>query len=620
MSTLGLKQLSKERISTHLLNREDEPSEHFEYALESQLSRGESHLLFEAQQSSLRRSLQLKVCRPSGGDREELKKVFRSFAREAHTLAQLDHPGVAPIYALAKDTEGHLFFSTRALKGTPWNLLLHPQRAKDEEQRAAIKERSEKMSWRDHLKILFRVMETVSYAHSKGILHRDLKPSNVLIGEFSEVYVQRWELAFSLGSEEPEARLAGTPRYMAPEMARCELKALSEASDVYLLGATLYEILTGKPPRPRADLKEMVLSAAKGELLPIEQHSAPRDMSPDLGEVLLRALAPEPSARYQSVAEFREALERSLGHIESIKSCEQGTLILKEEERLLLKDPAVHSYEVKRLSREKASVHYKQLGACQGFFRLALSLWEDNQCAQEGLLAASLLLGRVAITQGELKLARTEEQGLERLSSDKETPFSQLVESRRRELRSLIRAARFKRGEDDLRQKRMKGLSWGSFTIVLIALGITLLLIESDRRSLEEDQKLPNAIILETKLMMVEQFLDHSQHLVSLYKESKSEKSLAGMQEAIGDFAHSMKVRGLLVQSSFKEDTVSYRVLLDSNQDLGESAPLVEDHIPVLWPKCLQLLREKDSSKLGDGKIHHTSFDYQGWILFVIRK
>src|SRR5262249_52658322 len=177
----------------------------------------------------------------------------------ARVTGQLEHPGIVPVYELAKRPENQQpFYTMRFVQGR----TLSAAAASFHEQRSAG--RAGLLELRALLNAFVTVCNALAYAHARGVVHRDLKGENILLGEFGEVIVLDWGLAKVLGqaeegtpvqvNEDPalqatlEGQVMGTPAYMAPEQAAGQVERIDTRTDVYGLGAIFYELLTGQPP------------------------------------------------------------------------------------------------------------------------------------------------------------------------------------------------------------------------------------------------------------------------------------------------------------------------------------------------------------------------------------
>jgi len=214
-----------------------------------------------ARDGSLGRDVALKDLRP---ERAENPAVWGRFLREAQITGQLEHPGIVPVYELGRRDDGQPFYTMRFVRGRTLREAVAAYHQKRERRELGA------LDLRELLTAFIGVCNAIAYAHSKGFVHRDLKPANVVLGEFGEVMVLDWGLAKEVGStpEVPteslaashrrastdsgsqtlEGQILGTPAYMAPEQADGRLSDIDARTDVYGLGAILYEVLTGKPP------------------------------------------------------------------------------------------------------------------------------------------------------------------------------------------------------------------------------------------------------------------------------------------------------------------------------------------------------------------------------------
>lgn len=231
-----------------------------------------------------------------------------------------------------------------------------------------------------HVEILLRVCDALEYAHARGVIHRDLKPDNVMLGAFGEVYLLDWGVALDTRAPLPEKAVVGTPAYMAPEMVEGDPAAVSPATDVYLLGAALHEVLSGRPPHRGETLREVLFVAWMSE-----PPTFGEDVSRELAALCRDAMAPAPEKRVATVGAFRAGLLGWVAHRES----------------MALSDAARRDLDVLR-ARDTAARATEDTGeaalACRFAFERALQRWSENPDAREGLQAVIALLVERAIT------------------------------------------------------------------------------------------------------------------------------------------------------------------------------------------------------------------------------
>jgi tetratricopeptide (TPR) repeat protein/tRNA A-37 threonylcarbamoyl transferase component Bud32 len=290
------------------------------YTLTRLHARGGIGQVWFAHDEDLGRDVALKELRP---DRRDDPAAAARFLQEARITGQLEHPGVVPVYELVQPRDGEPCYAMRFVGGRTLADAVKEYHRKRQSGEAGP------LDLRELLTAYVGVCNAVGYAHSRGVLHRDLKPANVALGDFGEVLVLDWGLAKVVGNaEEPtsllpvsvgqadgrgetrQGQVLGTPAYMPPEQATGRVDLADRRSDVYGLGAILYEILTGAPPFSGADAQEVLRRVVQEPVVP------PRKLVPTippaLQAVCLRALAKVPEARYGSARELAREVVRWL--------------------------------------------------------------------------------------------------------------------------------------------------------------------------------------------------------------------------------------------------------------------------------------------------------------------
>ena len=262
-----------------------------DYELTEKLGQGGMGVVYRARQKSLDRDVALKLLAAGPWASNDFIERFR---REAQSAARMQHPNIVPIYEIGAHDELN-YFSMALVRGPTVAQVLAQQGPF--EPRAAAQ-------------LLRTIAEAVHYAHRLGVLHLDLKPGNVLIDERGVPLVADFGLARRIDETlaADNDQISGTPSYMAPEQAQVRSHRLSPATDIYGLGAILYELLTGRPPflaaTPQETLKRVIATEAE------RPHRLRRTIPLDLEAVALKCLAKEPKARYASAQALAEDLGR----------------------------------------------------------------------------------------------------------------------------------------------------------------------------------------------------------------------------------------------------------------------------------------------------------------------
>jgi PAS domain S-box-containing protein len=286
-----------------------------------------------AHDSELARDVALKELRP---ERAEHPGHSVRFLQEAQITGQLEHPGIIPVYELIRARDGRQpFYTMRFVKG---RTLSEAARAYHDKRLAG---QAEPLGLPALLNAFVTVCNTVAYAHARGVIHRDLKGQNVILGDFGEVVVLDWGLAKVVGRPEGESpapsvvlneagadsgytmqgQALGTPAYMAPEQAAGRLDLIDRRTDVYGLGAILYEILTGTPPFT-GDSTEEVLRKVREEA-PAPPRQLWPEVPPRLEAVCLQSLAKRPEDRCAIAGELAQQVQHWLAELAERQQADQ---------------------------------------------------------------------------------------------------------------------------------------------------------------------------------------------------------------------------------------------------------------------------------------------------------
>jgi len=338
------------------------------YDIRGAVARGGMGVVLDARDLNIRRKVAMKVMLDAENAREE--DILR-FIEEGQITGQLEHPGIVPLHDLGVDSNGNVFYTMKMVQGVTLQEVLD---AIDQGREYEIRE----YPLRRLLTVFQRVCDTVAFAHSKHVVHRDLKPANIMVGEYGEVLVMDWGLAkvvrsrtlrtrkrrvpggggvtavsgdaetvvaaneegiLSIRDEDDEVEfrtmvgtVLGTPQFMAPEQAMGDVDAVDARTDVYGLGAILYNILTLRPP-VTGDTREVLRKVARGDIphpstfnrkettrtavggasddtslvrLPHWPHGR---VSDSLSAVVMKALSLRPGDRYQAVKDLQAEIE-----------------------------------------------------------------------------------------------------------------------------------------------------------------------------------------------------------------------------------------------------------------------------------------------------------------------
>ena len=374
-SLVGVK--SNLNIQTRtLIEGQPAPGVPTDYRIDTKLGEGGMGAVYLANQTSLNRNVALKVIKPISP--KETKRLQQSrrlqtvqqhrqgqFLSEAVVTGDLEHPNIVPIYDVAATQDGTVFYSMKCVSGTPWSKVVR------------------KKSLGENVDILMKVCDAMAFAHSRGVVHRDLKPENVMLGEFGVVLVMDWGLALVTDhfskhdSVKKASSLGGSPAYMAPELATGPLDRIGPAADIYLIGAMLYEIITGRPPHSGSNVSQCLRNAATNKIEIKTQHEG------ELMDIAMQAMATKPEERYETVQDFQDAVRGYLAHAESI-----GLARKAKADLLSARD----------------TEQYSDYARAMFGFEQALDLWEGNEPARQGLSQAQLAYAEHALAKQDYEL------------------------------------------------------------------------------------------------------------------------------------------------------------------------------------------------------------------------
>jgi PAS domain S-box-containing protein len=379
-------QVDKGFVPVRLLSQLTEMrAEEVDYRIVGKLGSGGTGVVYQAHQRALDREVAIKVLRDELARHEVSRERFLT---EARVIGGLDHPNVIALHEVCVDSDGFLFYSMKRIEGASWD-----------QQIAAN-------SVDENVKVLLRVADAIRYAHSRGLVHRDIKPENIMLGQFGEVLVADWGLALRIeGNDQRQGgkqTIGGTPAYMAPELADGSHNAAKVQTDVYLLGAILFEILTGYPPHDGKSLLACLQAAARNAI-------RDTDVTGELMDIARVAMADRIEDRYPSVDAFIAALNDQQKHDQSVR------LVKRAQVRLL---------------NAKEDHQYEDFRVADALLMEALDIWPENTAARETRADLQEKFAEAATRRGDYDLALSIYASAERLGSQQAMEVAALKAAR----------------------------------------------------------------------------------------------------------------------------------------------------------------------------------------------
>ncbi len=324
------------------------------FEIEGELGRGGMGRILEARDPELRRQVAVKVLLDP--DEMEPEHLAR-FVAEAQLTSQLQHPNIVPVHEIGVTEEGELFFVMKRVTGRSLGDVLRDVAAGTETE----------WTRRRLLNAFVQIGQALAYAHDRGVLHRDLKPDNVMLGSFGEVLVMDWGLARVVGdaperitketidrvaiSRTLDGAVIGTAGYMSPEQAQGLIAHLDGRSDVFSLGAMLYELLTGSRPYEGEDVLTVLLATLQGPPEDPRLRAPERNIPEELAEIALKAMARSPADRYPTASALVRAVE---DHLEGARRAAEAGQRVGLAEAMWSNYERLHVEETELQAREKA--------------------------------------------------------------------------------------------------------------------------------------------------------------------------------------------------------------------------------------------------------------------------
>ena len=411
------------------------------YLIGDEIARGGMGAVLLASDVNIRREVAMKRMLPK--DKIDDGTDVIRFIEEAQITGQLEHPSIVPVYELGVDSEGQVFYTMKRIEGETLQYVLAQLRKGN---RAYLR----KWPLNRLLRVFLQVCDAIGFAHAKGVIHRDLKPENIMVGEYGEVLVVDWGIAKVKGAPDhlsAEAKktayvsairhddghldlatldgtIAGTPQYMAPEQAAGEIDKIADTTDVFSLGAILFEILTLRPPYRGGNVYEILAKAEtanhtdlrsfstsgnseKEEVdndWPTRWHCEGEKIPDALAAVTMKAMARSQGQRYAKASELKEEIEN---YLNGFSTSAENAGFLREAKLFIARNKAACTTAAAAalviFAGSAASVVINQRAKTEAQGNLAKFVEEQQQRVAERKVAAPALreTGRDLVRSGQ---------------------------------------------------------------------------------------------------------------------------------------------------------------------------------------------------------------------------
>lgn len=544
--------------------------------------------VYQGRQTSTGRTVAVKqLVRPT-------RRGIRNFVSEGRAQAALDHQNIPPVILMGDQNGRPTFLLEKLIRAPDWSSLIRD--------RARLAR---------NMEILLTVARAAAYAHREcRLVHRDIKPQNILVGKYHEVYLVDWGLAVQVGADaasdgairhlkdEPDGYIVGPPAYMAPEMALGHNRRSSPATDVFMLGAILYEILTGRPPYDAYPRTACLRAAAR--IIPELPSSIPQE----LREIVARALAREPLERYVDAGDFADALERHLAHQEAENQLARAETNFRE-----LLDEIGRAASLQRAAPTLVAALIGVADQCKQAARLwrpsdaGSAVTADDTYAQAGFARAQETERRVreslvdlALQCGDLALAESQARILDELHSPQAASF----------LASVARA-----WERRKRERRQRVAMWCVSLSLFVAAATfwqlrTHALARADRAEANENSERAQRLVAESNQRAADANAEAERARAQAAEEERLRKSaeLFAEQQRVererdrARFADAKRLqdRAAAAESaSFHQVGVHYQ--LAAARTLGADVPDSQSYVRLLETRQLALVPTRTSSR-----------------------